>query len=347
MSAETSTWLNTNTLIGFTAKRGNAWHYRADDQGEESNHYVGAIPVEDVTRRLFDTVTVVSGSVESTVITADGVTRFTDPSSQSLWRLETGHRFGTFKLGYKIHDYQEWLLKNVATLLDDDLAIGSAGLLRGGGLAWVQVEVPETIDTPEGVSFRPFLSAATSLDGSLSSTYQCGAQVIVCDNTLSAALGERDATRVKIKHSRNSIGRIGEVRDALQLVHNVADAFTAQVAVLCATEVTDKAWSAFLEAHNETSSTDKQGELRTGRSATMADTRRQQLTQLWTSDLRVSPWQHTAFGVVQAVNTFAHHLGTTRGASKAERNAERAVLGAADALDQSTLDTLQRVLASV
>lgn len=34
MSSETSTWLNTSTLIGFTDQRGHAWHYRADDQGD-------------------------------------------------------------------------------------------------------------------------------------------------------------------------------------------------------------------------------------------------------------------------------------------------------------------------
>ena len=37
-----------------------------------------------------------------------------------------------------------------------------------------------------GVEFRPFLTATTSLDGSIATTYQTGAQVAVCDNTLSA-----------------------------------------------------------------------------------------------------------------------------------------------------------------
>jgi len=54
MSAETSTWLNTRTLIGFTDQRGHAWHYRSSDQGDEPNHYPGAIPIGDVRRRLFD-----------------------------------------------------------------------------------------------------------------------------------------------------------------------------------------------------------------------------------------------------------------------------------------------------
>ena len=53
MSKETIQHLNTNTLIGQTDARGTAWHYRAEHQGEESNHYPGPIPVADVERRLF------------------------------------------------------------------------------------------------------------------------------------------------------------------------------------------------------------------------------------------------------------------------------------------------------
>jgi len=53
MSQETMSWLNSMTLIGNTDARGNAWHYRAAEQGAESNHYTGAIPVVDVQRRLF------------------------------------------------------------------------------------------------------------------------------------------------------------------------------------------------------------------------------------------------------------------------------------------------------
>ena len=53
MSKETMEWLNSNILVGFTAERGNAWHYRADLQGSEPNHYEGAIPTDDILRRLF------------------------------------------------------------------------------------------------------------------------------------------------------------------------------------------------------------------------------------------------------------------------------------------------------
>ena len=53
MSKESLQWLNTNTLIGCTDKRGTAWHWRAQEQGDRSNHYPGAIPVADVQDRLF------------------------------------------------------------------------------------------------------------------------------------------------------------------------------------------------------------------------------------------------------------------------------------------------------
>jgi hypothetical protein len=51
---------------------------------------------------------------------------------------------GVFGSGYVRHQHSEWLLTTVADLLDDDLAISSAGLLRGGAVAWVEVSIPET-----------------------------------------------------------------------------------------------------------------------------------------------------------------------------------------------------------
>lgn len=53
MSKETLTDLNTHTLIGHTDTRGTAWHYRAELQGDQPNHYPDAIPVDDVATRLF------------------------------------------------------------------------------------------------------------------------------------------------------------------------------------------------------------------------------------------------------------------------------------------------------
>jgi phage/plasmid-like protein (TIGR03299 family) len=151
-----------------------------------------------------------------------------------------------FTDGYAVHQYAEWLLGTIAGLLDDDLSIGSAGLLKGGAVAWVSVEVPETITTPQGVDFRPNLLACTSHDGSLATTFQRVVTNVVCDNTMSAALTET-GQRVKVRHSRYSGIRLAAAREALAIVHAIvhaiADDFAAQVAQVAqvaATTVTDR-----------------------------------------------------------------------------------------------------------
>jgi len=95
---------------------------------------------------------------------------------------------GIFGPGYTRHQYREWLLTTVADVLDDDLVNSSAGLLRGGALAWVEVSMPDTIATPDGVTFRPNLLATTSFDGSIATTYKRTVTYTVCDNTRELAL---------------------------------------------------------------------------------------------------------------------------------------------------------------
>jgi phage/plasmid-like protein (TIGR03299 family) len=187
------------------------------------------------------------------------------------------------------------------------------------------------------VEFRPFLTATTSLDGSIATTYQTGAQVVVCDNTLSAALHSAD-TRVKVRHSRNSLDKLAQVRDALGIVHQVADQFTAQVERLTNQPVTDALWTRFLAAYCGTDDTKA-----SKRALTTRRDQANQLNRLWNHDQRVTPWRGTAYGVLAAANTYAHHIAPVRGATRAERNAERLVTGKVDDLDNHTLQVLAGV----
>lgn len=336
MSRETLSHLNTQTLIGFTSKRGNAWHYRAALQDAGSNHYPTAIPVSDVTRRLFSW-TPVTCPLQAVVMDEHGVETITDDTRQVIVRPDTKAVLGVFSTGYQIHDYSEWLVQNVENILDtDELAIGSAGLLKGGAVAWVQVEMEDTLSV-EGVEFRPFLTAATSLDGSLATTYQVGSQVVVCDNTLSAALGEH-SDRVKVRHSRHSLGRLTDVRDALKIVHGVADSFTAAVEALCGERVSEVHWDAFVDAYTGRTSSEV-----SKRSLTNANDKAAALHRLWSQDQRVNPWRGTAYGVVAAANTYLHHESEVRGSDRATRNMERMITGRVDAFDANTLKILATV----
>lgn len=351
MSQETLSWLNNFTLIGFTDKRGKAWHYRADEQSGEPNHYPLAIPVADVKRRLFNWKAV-EGDVTSTgtVMTLEGVETFTvtDPNRKSMLRPpralhpdDPGAILGLFMSGYEGHDFEEWLLNKVVILLGDDLGISSAGLLAKGAQAWVEVSVPDTIVTPEGVTFRPNLLCTTSFDGSLATTYKRTAQDTVCDNTRAVALSSAGEV-FRVKHTKNSKLKLTEATQALELIHTIADDFAAEVAELCSTTVTDSQWRKFLD---ELVPMQVDGEDKKGRSLTMAQNKRDQLNQLYLHDSRCAPWQGTAHGVVQTVNTWTHHIQTIKGGDRAGRNMTLAVTGAFDKIDGDTLDTLKLVLA--
>jgi phage/plasmid-like protein (TIGR03299 family) len=335
VSAESSDWLNNNVLIGFTDKRGTAWHYRATDQGLEPNHYPGPVPLQDVVRRLFHWKPV-AATVWAELEDGQVARRVPAERHKAIVRPDTGVVLGIVSPSYTVHDYRTWLLDHVASLVGE-AGIGSAGLLERGGRAWVQVEVPDTAQTPEGVAFRPFLTAATSLDGRMATTYLTGAQVVVCDNTLAAAMSEEVARKFRIRHSSHSQLRVDDARSALNLLDATQASFAAHVRKQCSIDVTDAAWERFLRAHFPL-----KDEL-AYRSHPQLD-RRQAVRELWRSDPRVEPWRGTAYGVLAAVNTYEHHVATGKSTrSRAERNAFRAMTGRFDVIDAKTLATLEMV----
>lgn len=339
MSQETSLWLNRNTLIGFTEKRGTAWHYRASDQGDQPNHYPLAIPVEDVKKRLFYWVPE-EAPLEATIKVHGRKVHLIDPTRKAIIHPETHDFLGVFKNGYKVHGFEQWLIDNVSAILDTasgDLHIGSAGLLRKGAVAWVQFELEETQEIA-GVEYRPYLTSLTSLDGSLSTTYQVGATLVVCDNTLSASI--RNALEAyKVKHSKNSLGRVQAVRDALHIVWKTNDAIADELDWLTGQPVSEKAWQRFLDATAPVDDTVSK------RSKTLAETKRDTLEGLWKKDPRVAPWRNTAYGVVAAMNTYDQHYAIKRGMSRPERNMLNMVTGAVDKSDADVLRTLALVTA--
>jgi len=349
MSEQTIEWLNYHTL---QSKK--AWHTSAKLQAlmDKPTVYNGPIPLQDVTERLFGWEPL-RGDVTSTatILTPDGVetVTLTDENRVTMMRPpgalypdDPGAILGVFKSGYKAHPYDEWLLKNVAHILDDDLGIFSAGLLRDAAQAWVQVSVPDWITTPEGVTFKPNLLCVTSLDGSLSTTYKRTISDAVCDNTVRAALGEAGKA-YRVKHSRYSDLKLMEARETLDLVFTMAEDFKTEVADLNAITVTDEQWNDFLQSLVPLKKDDK--DLK-GSALTKAKNKQAQLDGLWYHDDRVTPWKNTAWGVRAAVNTWQTHFATVRGKSRDERNMEMAIEGDFEKLDQKTMDRLQMVLAA-
>ena len=331
MSKETIEWLNQNTLIGFTDVRGNAWHFDENHQvaGLE-NHYTGAIPVEDVRSRLFNFELL---RASATFMAGEHIT--TDPNRIGVMRSDTGDVLGVFKSSYQIHQYDEWLVRSVENLLDDsDVKIGSAGLLRNGAQAWVEIG-SDTLQKHSDFEYRVSLLAATSCDGSLATQYRTEVSATVCDNTL--AIATREGRAFKTRHTTNSRLKIQNAREVLGLLGNLSDDFASYLDGMTGLTVTDEQWYKFLDEYVPLPED-------AGRGQTMAQNKRDSLNDFYFHNDMVRDWNGTAFGVMHAVNTYEHHGASVRGASRAERNWSRMATGASSATDSDVLNALNKVL---
>ena len=348
MSQESSEWLNQNVLVGFTSKRGNAWHYRASDQGVEPNHYELAVPVEDVERRLFFwdakeypvTITVPTTTSDVDISGVDALTgsaykHVTVGDYKAIGRSDTNEVFRMFKTSYSIHQYKEWLLETVSNLIDDDdLAVASAGLLQNGGVAWVSIELPDNLETPQGFTIRPQLVATTSHNGTLATTFKNTCTAVVCDNTLSFSL--RDGGQVsRTRHTTNSGFRLQTVREALDIVHVAGAAEVAEIERLSNIKVNDYQFDRIIKRLGPVPSLENSKPA----GGTRAENKTARLHSLWNKDERVTPWKGTALGVVQAFNTYSHHY-TGKAEKRAERNMVNALNGSTSKADKFVLDAV-------
>lgn len=350
MSRETLTWLNENTLIGFSEKRGKAWHYR---QGSD-NHYTGAVPVEDVRKRLFDW-----HATEQPVILGETVSDddgddlgYVLPGPQipgfKAWvHPKTGEVLGVHKDTRALHQYDEWLLDIAEPVLGQGVEIGTAGLLRGGRIAWVQFEVPETFQTPEGVTFRPFVLARSSMDGSVATTWSRSITNTVCDNTMTIAAGEHGGQRIVFRASGNSEVKLKDAREALGLIDASAADFTRQVGELAATPFTLADFHKLTEVVVPGEQPELGGKIdkRAWNTWTKVREKREYLEDLFRFDERVAPWTGTAFGAWQAFNTYDQHERTLRSSNRVERNQLQVVKGVQDRQDAKILQVILELAA--
>ena len=329
MSAETLEHLNTQVLVGFTDQRGTAWHHKQDLQGAEPNHYAGAIPISDVRRRLFSWQ-----AVEMPMhITTPSGDQVEVPNRKAIVRNDSWQILGVPSKSYRPHQLNEWLLTDVSNLLDDDLQIGTAGLLKGGAIGWVQVEMPENC-TAAGVEFRPHLLATTSFNGEIATMYKRTCTIVVCDNTRHMALREQSA-QISVRHTSQSHLRLADAREALNIVHTLSDDFTKEIETLMTMPVSDKHFDRFLNVLVPSSDIESQ------QSQTRAENTRSTLRQMWQTDIRCAPFRGTGFGAVQTVNTWRQHIKPTRqGRSMIERTMMDTLTGQTEIADREVVEML-------
>lgn len=358
MSQETSEWHLTNFLYGYADTRGLPWWENDElrqQLGLETNIYPGAIPVKDVLSRLFHwqaeeapAAYLRPASFEDCDFIYDGqpFRVVVDPLRKAIVPSDSDYNFSFFKQGFQIHQYSEWLIDNVAGLVGTnrhELQIGSAGLLKQRAQAWTCLGLPEWIKTPEGFTFAPNIILYTSLDGTFSSAAILTAQAAICDNTLFMARTEASKTgRIyNIRHSKNSGFRVADAREALGIVEQASEDFAADIKGLAEWDVTEKDWDSLLDVLVPIPVGGK-----TTQGETMAKNKRDQISALYVSDPRVSPWKGTALGALQAFNTYEQHeKGIRVGQDRPELNMAKVLKGESAKHDAEVLNSLRLVTA--
>lgn len=364
MSKETIEWLNENVLMGFTDDRekwaGNGFTFVRDDKvvpwyatADYSNGYSGPVPIEAV-ETLFGweaiELPLTYQFPTDDVSNCDGIDEHGDPyrkivanNKKAIVRSDNGMLLNVTAGGYGVHQYSKWLVDNVAAILDDDVAIASAGLLMGGGVAWVSVSLPETIVTRSDFAIKPGLLACTSHNSKYVTTYKEELYVSVCDNSLDGNMRSKETATFKQKHTANSHLRISDAREALGILHQQADDMVAFIDSLAEWEVTNKDFARLMNTLQPVP--EKQiegGKVTNQRAITVADKRRSDITGLYLKDDRAAPWKGTALGVLQAFNTWDQQERDIKG-ERVERRMLHTLGDEVAKFDRQVLDTLAAI----
>lgn len=370
MSQETTEWLNANVLMGFVEDR-EKWATQgfvnagggddgslmrpwfADDT--YSGGFVGPVPIDAIMERLFHweaiegqlSARVPAGSIH----TADGIgedgnpyRNIVLPDRKAILRSDNFHDMGVFKDGYRIHQYREWLIDNVASIVDDDVQVDSALQLMGGAVAAVSVSMPESLQTSAGFAIRPRILSFTSMNGKHSTTYMRSLAAPVCDNSLQVEVDSADKKqRVKIKHSANSGVKIADAREALGILFAAAEEDIAFFDALAAWEVSSKDFMSVLDTLDPMPEKVMDGaKVKNQRALTITDTRRMEVVKMYVQDPRAAQWKGTALGVLQAFNTYDQQERQVNG-MRVERQMLGTLEGKVGAYDKLVLGTLEGV----
>jgi phage/plasmid-like protein (TIGR03299 family) len=345
-SNETMEWLRANIKVGFTDQRGPAWWANAITKAgqweiPDGSHFPGAVPMAEV-RKLLD-VPFVKGTVHVTYEDAEGnIQVASDADTQPIVNQLTGGVFSYPKPGYKIHPFLETLHTFIEAIqYDQDVAVGSVGLLRKGGQAFLQAVLPETLEVA-GYGYRPYLLGVTSVDLSRSTTLSSGANGAVCDNTVNTAVAEA-LTKLRVRHtSEMPTVQIARERLGLQL-REVGEQIGREIAELCKVDVSATDFRLWLDEMAPPVKRDPKV-ASGGRAFRNAERKRAEYERLWTEDPKVAPWQGFAFGLLQLDNTYRAWNGKVTGAGgRIEQNFSRLVRGDTGKADVAALAALAKV----
>jgi len=306
MTSESITWLNENVLTGFGHK---PWHFV---EGVSTEPFAGAVPLEAVAG-LFPTIE----ERPEAWLDKNGQIHL-DDSKKRLVNSKTEQSLAVVGARYGVHQY-------IDTMGDLGLPTVSAGVLKGGAMAWQQYGSADLVTTPENVQFTTKLLVATSCDGSLATQYRWVTTLAVCDNTLAMAVTEGEHTMRKVRHTFNSMDRVEVLRREYGLIEDRIQSQADDIALLTSIDLTDATIDAFLNRKFDPKGNPKDVP---AAAVTRADTRKAGVYK-WLNGT-FADYSNTAFGVLQALDSERRWESTPRGRTTSERVSDKILWGSFD-----------------
>lgn len=256
-------------------------------------------------------------------------------------RSDDGAFLGIVGDGYQLIQNAE-----AFTFCDDLLAQAdgakyeSAGALGNGEQIWVMARIPEAdfiIDG--GDEHKAYLLVATSHDGSMSYTAKLVDTRVVCQNTLTVALGERGSA-FRVKHTASAKQRMDNALQQLSEVKSTAISLKNKMLRLAETKLTRESTKAILDRLFPPPADPKANNTRRENTVT-------EVLNLYAhNDANAYPSvKGTAYNLLNAVTEFTDHVRTARGnGSEPEKmqvaRSESALFGSGSALKTQALEII-------
>jgi phage/plasmid-like protein (TIGR03299 family) len=110
-----------------------------------------------------------------------------------------------------------------------DVGFETCGALKGGTLVWVLAKLQRAdADVGNGDKIRKYLLLTSSHDGSKATSVGFCPIRVVCWNTLSAGLADRNSVLLKVKHTARQHFALSAIRETVNLLDETFEATAAQ-----------------------------------------------------------------------------------------------------------------------
>jgi phage/plasmid-like protein (TIGR03299 family) len=251
----------------------------------------------------------------------------TVPKRWALYRSDTGAPLSVMSSNYHITQPRD-VMEFFRDLCDvGGFKMETAGMLRNGATYWALAKADDSFDVGGGDVVLPYLLLATSCDGTLSNSAQFTTTRVVCNNTLSVAVGNKSG-QIRVPHSTefNPV----RFKTELGLVGGAWDQFKSNATTLSKRKVSkEEAAKYFLDVfYGEDEEIDPKAK------RPMIEL----VTKIYLDGVgqRTKTATGTAWGLLNAVTRFADH---ERGAASRDTRLQSAWFGAGARLKRNALDT--------